>query len=515
MKKMTKLFSLLLVLVMAVSVFAGCAKTTTTTAAPGETTTTAAVTTTAAQTGDYDFYIFNTKGENADALQAAVDAYAAKTGQKIKCFSLGAGTASGDTLATEMNSEKKPSIFSIMNLQELAGWKEGGYALDLTKATEPSFKAMHDAVAQGLRLTTDGVNSYGIPYNVEGYGYVVDKKMVADLFGEANVTAWLASFKTATYAEFEAAVKTIAAYIKDGTAGTVTLSGKGYALNATKGELAKSLNGVFATAGSQKWTYGDHFINIAVDAVFANPAAAAGATDIADMKGALVAYAKALDLKTSNAAGLNGALPRGPEFINTTTAGYDQSVQIFVEHKGLFLKQGNWVFTNMEKIDPDKKVTPNLTFLPVKMPFAQADIKAAGLTVDHMLSSIPVFVPNYYAINAKVPQAEQEKAEKFLVWLNTDPEGQKFIVENMAFIPYNADPAKTTLPNSLGQSILEYMQTNNTLTNAYAGAPTGWAGEVVGLKVMEDYLTKATWSEKDYTDIADYAIAQWKELKNQ
>lgn len=515
MKKSLKWFSLILTIALAVTMLAACGGTATTTASGATTAATTTAATTAAA-GEYDFYIFNTKGENADALQAAVDAYAKESGMKIKCFSLGAGTASGDTLATEMNSDNKPTIFSIMNLQELAGWKEGGFALDLNSATDASFKTMHDAVAQGLRLTTDGTNSYGIPYNVEGYGYVVDQKLLAELFGEANVTAWLASFKTATYAEFDAAVKAIAAYIKDGTAGTVTLSGKGYALNATKGELAKSLTGVFCTAGSQKWTYGDHFLNVAIDAVFPNAAAAASATteQIDSLKGAFLAYAKALDLKTSNAAGFEGPLPRGAEFINTTTAGYDQSVQLLVEHKGLFLKQGNWVYGNIEKIDANKTVAPNLTFLPVKMPFTQADVKVSGLTVEHMASSIPVFVPNYYAINAKVSQEEQEKGEKFLVWLNTTDAGKKFVVENMAFIPYNADPATTTLPNSLGQSILEYMKTGNTITNAYAGAPTNWSGETVGLKIMEEYLTKAKWTDKDYTDIADYAIAQWKELKS-
>lgn len=199
MKKVLSLI-LLITLVLSMTACASSATTAATTAAAtaaGETTVA-----TVPATGDYDFYIFNTKGENADALQAAVDAYSKETGMKIKCFSLGAGTASGDTLATEMNSDKKPSIFSIMNLQELRGWKEGGYALDLNSATEPSFKAMHDAVAPGLRLTTDGKDSYGIPYNVEGYGYVVDKKMLADLIGADKVDSFLADFKTATYAEF-------------------------------------------------------------------------------------------------------------------------------------------------------------------------------------------------------------------------------------------------------------------------------------------------------------------------
>ena len=473
--------------------------------------TTAAATAPAAD-GAYDFYIFNTKGENADALQAAVDAYSAKTGQNIKVFSLGSGTNSSDALNTEMNSENMPTIFSIMNIQELKTWTEGGFALDLSKATNADFKALVDAIPSSLYLTNDGATNYGIPYNVEGYGYIVDTEMLADLFGADAAANVLKDIKTATYTEWEALIVAIGAYIKDGTAATVTLSGNSYALAAQKGELASKLTGVFSTAGSQTWTYGDHMLNVAIDCVFANSAAAASATpeQLDLLKGPFLAYAKALDLKTTYAAGADGSLVRGPEFINTTTAGYDAEVQLFADHKAVFMKQGNWVYGNIQKVNAD--VVDTLTFVPVKMPFTDADIQVPGMTVDSVSRSIPVFVPNYYAINAKSSAEEQEKAEAFLVWLNTTEEGQKFVIEDMAFIPYNADPAVTKLSNSLGQSILEYMSTKDTITNAYAGAPTNWSGLTVGQKVMENYLTKEAWEEQDYQDIADYAIAQWKDM---
>lgn len=522
MKRMKRLASLLVAAAMALTLVSGCtnSNSTTSTTKAGETTaagaTTAAATTAAATTkasnGKTDFYIFNTKGENAAALQAAVDAYSAETGQNIKVFSLGAGTDSSDALNTEMNSANMPTIFSIMNLQALKGWVEGGYALDLSKAADPAFKTLTEAIPTNLYLTNDSVTNYGIPYNVEGYGYVVDTLMLADLFGADKTTAMLADIKTATYAEWEAFVLALDAYIQSETAGSVTLSGNSYALAATKGALAANLTGVFATAGSQTWTYGDHFLNVAIDAVFADASAAANATpeQLDALKGPLLAYAKALDLKTSHAAGTDAALPRGPEFINTTTASYDASVQLLADHKAVFLKQGNWVYGNIEKVNAE--IVKTLTFLPVKMPFTADDIKAPGLTVEKMSQSIPVFVPNYYAINAKSTADEQLKAEAFLVWLNTSDAGKKFVVEDMAFIPYNADPATTTLPNSLGQSILEYLATGDTITNAYAGAPNNWAGATVGLKVMESYLTKETWTDADYEAIANYAIDQWKTM---
>ena len=77
------------------------------------------------------------------------------------------------------------------------------------------------------------------------------------------------------------------------------------------------------------------------------------------------------------------------------------------------------------------------------MPFEQGDIAVDGLTVEHMNSSIPVFCGNYYVLNKQVSQHELEEAQKFLVWLNTSEEGQHYVTEEMAFIPYNADPATT------------------------------------------------------------------------
>lgn len=456
---------------------------------------------------DYDLYIFNTKGENADAMEAAAKAFGEEKGVTVKVFSLGSGTNSDDTLRTEMNSKNKPAIFSCMNAQALVEWVEGGFAMDLSKATNEEFKKLVSEIPESFNLT-DGSANYGIPYNVEGYGYIVDTEMIAALFGEDQVDAFMAAFKTATYDEFEAMVHTLTAYIKEGTAGTVTLSGQDFALAAEKTGKAASLEGVFSVAGAEKWTYGDHMVNVAVDAIFKDSVAASEATmeQLEAGKGAFEAYAKALDLKTSNAT-----TERGPELINSTTNGYDPAVATFANSKAIFFKNGNWCYTNIEKANPD--IADTLAFLPVKMPFTQDDIKVDGLTVDHMLCSIPVFVPNYYCINDKVSDEEKELAQEFMVWLNTSEAGQKFVVEDMAFIPYNADPATTSAGYSLGDSIISYMAEGNTLTNAYAGAPTGWATDTFGLQMMENYVNTAEWPDTAYEDIANFAISSWAEKK--
>lgn len=455
---------------------------------------------------DYDLYIFNTKGENADAMEAAANAFGKEKGVKVKVFSLGAGTNSDDTLRTEMNSKQKPAIFSCLNAQSLKEWIEGGFAMDLSKATNDEFNKLVSEIPASFNLT-DGKSNYGIPYNVEGYGYIVDTEMLGDLFGKDQVDDFIKAFKSATYDEFESMVNILTTYIKDNKADSVTLSGKKFNLSSQKTGKAATLEGVFSVAGSEKWTYGDHMVNIAVDAIFKDSDAASNATkeQLEAGKGAFEAYAKALDLKTANAT-----TERGPELINSTTNGYDQAVATFANSKALFFKNGNWVYENIKKANPN--IVDTLTFLPIKMPFTQDDIKVEGLTVEQMLSSIPVFVPNYYCINDKVSDKEKELAQEFLVWLNTTEAGQKFVIKDMSFIPYNADPKTTSAGYSLGDSIISYINDGKTLTNAYAGAPTGWATDTFGQHMMENYVNTQKWSDSAYEDIANFAISSWSEM---
>lgn len=460
-----------------------------------------------------ELYVYNSKGENATQFAEMCAKYTTETGIKVKAFSIGSGQDHMETLRSEMNSNAKPAVFSIQGLKELQEWEEGGFVLDFSKATETKFKDLANAIPAGLRLTTDGTKNYGVPYNVEGYGYIVDTQMIADLFGAANKDAFITDMKAATYSEFEAAVKAIDAYIKTPTAAKITVNGKPYTFAATKTGLAAKLNGVFAVMGAEKWTYGDHFVNVALNAAFASPAEAfkADAAKIDSLSGLFKVYAKALDLKTSYLAGTNGAAKRGPDFVSSANFGYDPTVAIFANSKAVFMKQGNWAYGNIETVNAE--VAKRLEFLPVKMPITTAEISLAGMTPEKFNSSIPVFVPNYYAINAKVTAEEQKLAQNFLVWLNTSTTGMTYIKESFKFIPYNADPATTTLTNSLGNSILDYMKAKMTLAAPYQGAPASWSGDVLGKKIMEEYMTKATWAQADYDAIANYAVSQWKTLK--
>ena len=460
----------------------------------------------AAEDGEYDFYIFNGKGEIADSLQAACDAYTAETGQVIKLFTLGSGTDSTEMMRQELQSDHAPAIFTVQDAPRLVEFVEGGFAMDLSTAANEEFKAFAETIPASFYLSQDGAVNYGIPYNIEGYGYIVDTVLLGELIGADNVDAFIEAYQTASYEDFEAMILALDDYIKNGTAGTIKMGDAEFALAAEKGELASQLVGVMSVAGSERWTYGDHLVNVAIDAAYATSTAAGAATmeTLEAGRGAWEAYAKLADLLTAHAT-----TERGPELINATTNSYDMQIQNFANHKAVFVKQGNWCYNQI--IAANESIGETLAFLPIKLPITDDAITAEGLTADHMNSSIPVFVPMYYCLNNKVSDYEKECAQQFMTWLNTTEEGLKFVVEDMAFIPFNADPATISTGYSLGDSILEYVQAGKTITNAYAGCPAGWATNVFGQYMMENWVNTAEWGEDAYTQIADYLISSWAE----
>lgn len=457
--------------------------------------------------------IFNSKGENALQFEEMCKAYSAETGITVEPFSVGSGTSAIELLRAQMSSKTAPAIFSVKGLTELPEWKESGSVLDLTTVTDPAFAQIVSDIPENMRLSTDGKESFGIPFNVEGFGYMVDSQMLEDLFGAGSSSKMLTDLRVCNYDDFTAFCDTVDGYIANPSASGVTLNGNTYTLQAQKTGRASNLTGVFAFAGSEKWTYGDHSLNVALNMVFASAGEAQAITEdkYEQLRAPLTAYVKNLEMVTSHVAGLEGHGSRGPELINKAVFGYDQSVQAYGDGKALFLQQGNWAALNVEKVD--QGVAGRSSFIPVKMPVTNDMIKA-GKTAEEFNSSISVYVPNYYAVNAKVSVEEQQAAIDFLVWLSKPENIQKYIIDEFKSIPYNAD-SSYSITDSYSQSIITYMTEGKFISNPYMGVPKAWIRDVVASKVMEEYLTKSDWTEEEMNSLVEHAIAGLKELTNQ
>lgn len=460
--------------------------------------------------GSDELYIFNTKSEIGSGLEQLAKDYEAETGQKLKVFSPGSGTDTTETANAEMASKNPPAIFSTVSLVPW-GPKDGDFLYNLNESSNEELKKLADQVPEAQRLRVEETENFGIPYTVEGYGYVFDTKLLADLFAGADTAKLVEDLKASDYESFRKFTDAVDAFIKGTTGQTVTINGNSYTFASEKTELTKQLTGVFVEAGAEKWTYSDHFMaNLPINAAFQSYSDAlySEPKKMEEVKPAIIKAMEVLEYNTAHAAGESGPNKRGPEYVNTTTGSYDYSLELFAGHKGLFIKQGNWIYPNLVKLN--ESIVSTLDMLPVKMPFTDEDITVEGRTAETFNTSIPVFIPNYFTINKNVGEEKIKAAEDFLVWLYTSERGLKFLKEESGFIMYN-DPTATDSPNSLNNAIVQYLD-GPTLSNPYNAAPGNFLEEV-GNELKENYMTKETWDEKTYSDFADKYIKTWKDLK--
>lgn len=464
--------------------------------------------------GDDFLYVFNGKGEIADPLKKVVEEYGKEHNIKVKTYTLSVGTTNGNEVqTTEFNSKTPPTIFSSGTLTNW-GPDSGDYMQDINKVDNSKLKKLADEVPEAQRLTAKNGENFGIPYNIEGCGYQVDKNVLKDLF-EGDTDALVADLKAETnYESWQAFVKAVDAYIKNGTVSTVTVNGHPYTFASEKKGLAKELNGVFVESGAELWTYQNHWVSFPLNAVFKNVSEAYYAKKdegIKDAKAALKAEIKGLDFEYSYIAGKNGPVKRGPDFIDSATGSYDASLANFVAHKGLFLKQGNWIYPNLLKLD--KSIINTMDLIPVKWPVQDGDIKVAGRDAKLFNTIIPAFVPNYFIINKQVSKKQQKIAADFIVWLYTSERGKKFLKDEAGFIMYN-DLKDTTSPNKLNNAIASYVAAGPTLANTFDGTP-GSFNDTIGDYLKKNYMTKETWTDKDYDNYVNKSVKTWVDFKEQ
>lgn len=459
-----------------------------------------------ADISEVTLHIFNTKGEIASQFEAMCEDFTAETGIKTEPFTVGSGEDSLEPLRAQMTSSEPPAIFNT-DFRGLPEWEESRVASDLNQVKNADLKKIVEAIPENMRLTSeDGTKSYGIPYGVEGFGFIVDSQMLADLFGEDGVPV-LAELRTCSYEDFIAFCDAVTEYIAAPSGAAVSLNGKEFTFLPEKTGMAANLNGVFAVAGSENWTYGNHLLCVPTATLASNLQDTVALTDdeIKAAKPAYEAFMKALEYMTSHAAGLKGATGRGQELVNSANFGYDQSIQMLTDGNALFLQQGNWASANIAKIN--EEVSKRVSFIPLKQPITD-DMMKSGITAADLNASIPFSTGSYWLINDKISDVEKDAAETFLAWMMKPENVQKYIVESFVAIPYNADES-IEISDSLASSIQSYIKEGKVYYNCVEATPSIWASDYVAAPLMERYLTKETWTDEDISSFMDSILQAW------
>lgn len=466
-------------------------------------------------------YFYSNKAETADTLPTLINEwkadYESRTGEKLKVKIVAGGDEGGQLLSADLNSSQQPALFTT-RFSELQNLIDANQIVDL-KTLSGEFKTeLVDKINDAHMLSLDGVKSFGIPENVEGYGFIVNTQILANILELTDKDAALEVLRTASYLEFESFVEAVSLAL-DGTTTPVTIGATTYSIQPSN--LPTALNGVFAVMGAENWTYGNHVFNVIYNLEQDTMANATMQTTV-DFAGAR-AYYDLLTLKVNHMASLDGSgITTGQAF--AANYSYDVGTGLLGAGRALFLKQGNWAYGGIANTQGvEASYLADLAFLPVKIDlengvdYSQSRF-ANAQEASFLNESIPVFVPNYYVINAKVSEKEQELAMDFLLYLNTSVNGVETQIETFSFIPYfgtvAADGTEFTIENSLGGSILNYLEAGHVYGAPFDGTPSNWMSDKLATYILQEFMSKSWGTYQDFINKvvnpakADFASAR-------
>jgi len=364
--------------------------------------------------------MFQFKVEIAEQLAKLIEEYEKEhPNVNIELETVGGGADYGAALKAKFNSGDKPDIFNNGGFSELDLWIE--HLEDLSN--EPWVANLVEAAKEPM--TKDG-KLYGMPVNLEGYGYIYNK----DLFAKAGITD-----TPKTLDELRAAAQKL----KD--AG-ITPFVNGYA---------------------EWWVLGNHFINIP----FAHQADPnkfiQGLNDGSAKITGNDVFEQWVDL-------FDLTLEYGNP--NPLQTDYNTQVTEFAVGNAAMTQQGNWTQVAISQTNPDI----NIGFLPMPI---NNDANA--------MDKLPVGVPSNWVIHKNSPVKEEAKA--FLNWMVTSEVGQRYITEEFKFIPaFTNISADESVLGPLAADIIRYSKEGKTLSWNWFKFPSGEASSNKFSDVMQGYI---------------------------
>ena len=404
--------------------------------------------------GTVQLDIFQFKVEIVEELQMAAEMYMAMHPEvDIRVETVGGGNSYDAALLVKFQSGNEPVIFNVKGPSVVEQWKHTLEDLSDQSWIDLALPGVLDGV------TTDG-NIYGMPFNIEGYGFVYNKQIFADAGIDA---ASINSFDS-----LESAMAALDAKIQSGE---------------LKDKYPR-LEAVVSFPGKETWVYASHLSNIPIagefpdvmDAYFADSIDFTYADEYKRLIDLQIAYSPYAD----DPAKLNAV-----DYATQTEGG------LAIERVAM-IQQGNWVFNGVDKIDPE--VAANLDILPLPLIGVQEN-------------SIPVGVPNNWAVNSSASDLQKTAAKDFLNWLYTSEEGKELVINELYFIPPFRGYEGMEPVDSLGQAVKRYAEAGLVMPWVKQAYPDGWYNEM-GVN-LQAYIA----GDMDWESIIEEARERWSALR--
>ncbi|GGG22413.1 ABC transporter substrate-binding protein [Paenibacillus abyssi] len=362
--------------------------------------------------------ILNPKVEIASQFEQMVNDYMKEHPHvQINVRTVGGGADDRAELRAMFAYGQGPDIFTNGGYEEARLYRD--YLEDLSD--QPW---VQNAIDMALEpMTLDG-KVYGMPVNIEGYGFIYNK----DLFKQAGIVE----------------------------------------LPTTLSELTESASRLksagitpFANAYAEKWVLGVHLINIAfahqdnTDEFIRN---LSRGTESIEGNPHFLDLLKLLDVTL--------------EYGNDQPLTFDYNAQVseFAQGKAAMIQQGNWIQPMLDQITSNM----NIGMLPIPINDNPGN------------DALAVGVPNNWVINKKSSEQKKAEAKLFLNWMVSSEQGKMHLVERLKFIPA-FHHIQTDSLGPLADDILRYSYENKTLSWNWYTYPDGVSDYEFG-PVMQAYI---------------------------
>lgn len=366
------------------------------------------------------------------------------------------------TAVGEGQQEKLQSLYAsgnaptMMNVDPANVIEYAPRLLALTAENAPWLSYANDGVVEAG--TFDG-KTLGVPFSVQGYGLLYNKRVINEIFG--------GNFDPASINTRDALGAFLDRIEATGVAATL-LHGANWSLGGHYLTLSYAVQGPATTDGTGF-----------IDRI------ASGQAKVEDSP-IFQGYMDTIDMLVDH--NYNKADPLVGD-INADTLAFGQG-------KSATYFMGDWAWTIMGTLEG---VDQEYGFIPVPW---------SNNPADYGNTQVVMVLPKLFAIDASNSTPEQQQAAAdFTGWALTDPEGQQFFIDAGFYMPFTNVRSDVTY-NTMTQSISDYANAGKTINLGVFSYISGDAWTQTG-NLMLQYVVKAI----DRQQLADGINAYWQSAR--
>lgn len=404
----------------------------------------------------------NFKPEIADKYNELAKEYQAETGVRV-IVDTAANNTYEQTLMAKMATDEAPTLFQINGPKGYANWKD--YCADLSQSE--LYQHLSD---KSLAVTGADGKVYGIPYVVEGYGIIYNEAITDRYFALADKgTAYKSMDEINNYQKLKELVEDMQNHADD-----------------------LGIDGVFASTSfksGEDWRWQSHLTNLPLYYEFeSNDIDLTGnGTDEITFKYS-DQFKNILDLYLNNSV-----IDR--KLVGTKTVA--DSMAEFALEKCAMVQNGNWAWSQIGDVSGNKVKSENIKLLPI---YSGIDgEESQGLCIG---------TENFYAINKKSSEAEQQAALDFIYWMYSSEKGKQYVTNEFGFIaPFDTFDDDEKPQDPLALEVIDWM--NRDGVNSIA-----WNFTIFPSQTFKDEfgasLLKYAQGNKKWDDVVKDMVSSWK-----